>query len=222
MKIACWTLISLSLLGCRAESVGVRIERGGPQSLSADELRRDAWRWARAAPGERGALVQRRLADMRWPMGPPPAGLAGAWCVRRGVGSAENAGGDAIWWSAEAGSPADPESEGVQWAALIALAKGIPDAPRAQPLALCAGAGPVAPERAAAALGAAGYAPAAWIGGISGEPLGPVGIFGAAGRRYAEAAPRPWPGLVELDAEAVVGAVRALAEVWSPPAPPRP
>jgi hypothetical protein len=222
MKIACWTLISLSLLGCRAESVGVRVERGGPQSLSADELRRDVWRWARAASGERAALVQQRLADMRWPTGPPPAGLAGAWCVQRAGRSAENAGGDAIWWSAEAGAPADADAEGLQWAALIALAKAIPDVPRAKPLALCAGAGPVAPERAAAALEAAGYAPAAWIGGLSGEPLGPIGAFGPSGQRYAEAAPRAWPGLVLLDAEAVVGAVRALAEAWSPPAPPRP
>lgn len=211
-----WSMAWLGGLGCAPESVGVPVERGGPQSLSADELRRDAWRWARAAPGARGAYLQRRLSDMRWAEGPAPGGVAGAWCRRRG----EGAGGAAIWWSAP-DPAADPDAEGLQWAALIAFAKAIPDQPRPRPLWICAAPSPIPPAQAAAALSGAGLEPVAFIGPLRGGPVEARGAFGAAGQRYAERAPAPWVDLAEADAQGLVLALRALSAPWAASAPAR-
>ncbi len=59
----------LLLAGCPAEMMGVELPRGGPEAVSQEDLRRDAWLVQQAAEGggEAGAgeALARRLGEMR-------------------------------------------------------------------------------------------------------------------------------------------------------------
>ena len=115
--------ILMTLLSCKAESLRVDVPRGGPMSISQDDLRRDQWMRSRLEGQEAQAWLLRRLGEMRLEqVSSTPGSICGG-----------KPGGEKTIWAQSGG---DLEGS-LRTAAAISLAKGTdaPDAPC--PLVFC-------------------------------------------------------------------------------------
>jgi hypothetical protein len=105
------TWLLLTLLSCKAESLGIELPRGGPGSISQDDLRRDQWMRSRLEGEEAQAWLLRRLAEMHLEVVPS---VPGSICAEK-EGSAGS-----LW--AQEGTGLEGS---LRTAAMISLAKGI-------------------------------------------------------------------------------------------------
>ncbi|MCB9777461.1 MAG: hypothetical protein H6742_02730 [Alphaproteobacteria bacterium] len=203
---------ALLLLGCPAEDLGVELPKGGPQSVSAEDLQRDAWAIQKAGrPGDAAGHVAKRLAQMRLlpGFGSTWVGADPGTAVVCGRKDGQGAPGALI---VAEGDPASTDGQ-VVWAALISLGKATDlPTPPARGLWLCA-----TPDAAAtAALLAAPPTPLAGVdvmvlGALSGPSLDAAPAVRGSVPVTALAAAEPGVGaLGEVDMRRVVGHVVAV------------
>ncbi len=160
-RLVGWLALALLAPGCPAEMMGVELPHGGPDTISQEDLQRDAWALQRAPAARAGQALAQRLGEMRVL---PAAGRA--W--GQGQGEAERIcgrkdGHDARAWVIVArGDPSSAEGA-LSWAVLVSAAKGFDTATTpAQTLLFCA----VRGDAGAAALIQAPPVPADHIDGL--------------------------------------------------------
>jgi hypothetical protein len=128
-----WSLI---LAACPAERLGVEIPRGGPASISQEDLQRDTWAFSKEPPAE---VFARRMAQMHFE-------ISGTCARREGPGR-----------PLVVVAPVPTDADGAAAAAvLVSLAKGWDGATMTREVALCLG---DPPEGAAEVVRLAGFGP---------------------------------------------------------------
>ncbi len=142
-RAACGVVAGGLLLGgCKAESLGVEVPRGGPQAVSMEDLQRDTWLVGGGGGTDGWTALARRLQQMHTlpahgddHRAPGPAAVV---CGRKEGRSAELVLVLAVAGDAAGTGGAPPGPGQLRLAALVSLAKALDlPAPPARTLVLC-------------------------------------------------------------------------------------